>query len=524
MTKSTLKDKGIKNHESKSGSNVKVAMGDSTKKTKQKKAKETPLMKQYYRIKSKYADAILLFRVGDFYETFEDDARKVARILGIVLTKRANGSASHVALAGFPHHSLDTYLPKLVRAGYRVAICDQLEDPKKTKTIVKRGVTELVTPGVAVNDKILDHNKNNFLASLHFDIGQEQRRAGVQCGISFLDISTGEFLLAEGSLNYIQKLIQSFNPTEIIFSSRYKKYYSENFGTERYYYCLDDWVFQEEFTEDELLRHFETNSLKGYGVEEKRMGIIAAGAILHYLKETEHHNSAHISNIAPLANDDFVWLDKFSIRNLELLQSNHEKGTALISILDQTVTAMGARLLKKWLLFPLKNINTINARLDKISHLIENESMADLLNDQFKEIVDLERLMARVSMRKISPRGIRQLLYSLESIAPIKEALSKSKLSNFHSSAQQLDLCESLQKTISDQIVEDAPVQVGKEKVFKEGVSKELDDLRSIASSGKEYLLQIQKREIEKTGISSLKISFNNVFGYYLKVYARFES
>ena len=472
--------------------------------------KETPLMKQYNTIKAKYPDAILLFRVGDFYETFGEDAIKASKILGIVLTKRANGSASHIELAGFPHHSVDTYLPKLVRAGYRVAICDQLEDPKMVKGIVKRGITELVTPGVCFNDKLLNHQQNNFLASVHFE--------KEQAGIALCDVSTGEFLVAQGSLNYIEKLIQNFKPNEILFEKN-KRNQLNNLVLDNFYsFGIDDWAFKYEFGYESLTNHFETKSLKGFGIEEQHLAISACGAIIHYLNETKHDKLKHINKISRIEEDKYVWLDKFTIRNLELYQTNHENGKSLIDIIDKTVSPMGSRLLKRWLALPLKNINAINERLNAVAFLVSDENKRIDFISFLKEIGDLERLISKVAALRVSPRELVHLKKSLVIISKLKTQIKTSNNSTLQSVAEQLNPCEIICERLQNELNEDAPISVLKGNVFNKGVNVELDELRNIAFNGKDYLLQIQKREIEKTGITSLKVAFNSVFGYYLEV------
>ena len=471
---------------------------------------ETPLMKQYAEIKGKYPDALLLFRVGDFYETFGEDAIKAAKILGIVLTKRANGSASHIELAGFPHHSLDTYLPKLVRAGLRVAVCDQLEDPKLTKNIVKRGVTDLVTPGIAYNDKILDHKNNNFLACIHFD--------GKQCGIAFIDVSTGEFLVAQGSHAYIDKLLQSFRPTEVIFEKSNRKAFVESFTDKYYTYTLDDWVFKTDFARNLLLKHFGTASLKGFGVDELDLGIVAAGAVLHYLNENMQDKTAHIAGIARIDEDRYVWLDRFTIRNLELSYSLNENAVTLIDIIDKTVTPMGSRLMKRWVALPLKDRQPIEDRLEVVDYFLKNKDFNIEITNHLKLVGDLERIISRVSVLRISPRELYQLKKALQFSAAIKTICDASKNTALRAIGEQLNNCTTLVERIEKELNAEAPVLVNKGNVINEGVSEELDQLRKIAYSGKDYLLQIQKREVERTGITSLKVAFNNVFGYYLEV------
>lgn len=471
---------------------------------------ETPLMKQYYAIKAKYPDALLLFRVGDFYETFSDDAIKASGILGIVLTRRANGAATFIELAGFPHHSLDTYLPKLVRAGQRVAICDQLEDPKLTKTIVKRGVTELVTPGVSYNDKVLDHKSNNFLASVVFS----EKAAGV----SFLDVSTGEFLLAQGSIEYIDKLLQSFSPSEVLFQKSKRKQFTENFGEKFYSYGLDDWAFTHEFGSESLLKHFSTRSLKGFGIEELETGIIAAGVALYYLAETQHDKVKHISTISRIEEEKYVWLDKFTIRNLELFGSYNENAKTLIHVIDQTVSPMGSRMLKRWIALPLKDKAPIDDRLSCVNYFLSNESVKKEIITHIESIGDLERIVSKVATARISPKEVAQLKRSLTTIIPIKKLLDDTAIPSLRKIAEQLNPCQTAINRIEKELQAAPPFLVHKGNVIASGVNAELDELRKIAYSGKDYLLQIQQREAERTGIPSLKIAFNNVFGYYLEV------
>jgi DNA mismatch repair protein MutS len=474
-----------------------------------KKKKETPLMQQYNAIKAKYPDAVLLFRVGDFYETFGEDAIKAARILGIVLTNRANGS-SKIELAGFPHHSLDTYLPKLVRSGCRVAICDQLEDPKATKKIVKRGVTELVTPGVSYNDKTLDVRSNNFLASIHME------KDGA--GIAFLDVSTGEFLTAEGNWEYISKLLQSFSPSEVIYQKQHKAAFSERFADSFFTYTLEDWVFTSTYAEELLLNHFETKSLKGFGVEGLHMGVIAAGAALHYLKETQHNKVSHIAALTRIEEDHFVWMDQFTIRNLELVQSTGVNGVSLLNVLDQTVSPMGARMLRRWLVLPLKAQKAIQDRLNIVDYFTHHGDAADELVLEIKKMGDLERLISKVATARICPREVVQLKRALNAIVPVVESCSASKNKSLVKLASQLNPCDAIREKIAEQLQDDAPVQLIKGNVMASGVSQELDELRAISTSAKAYLEEIREREMERTGIPSLKISFNNVFGYYLEV------
>lgn len=471
---------------------------------------ETPLMKQFNGIKAKYPDALLLFRVGDFYETFGSDAVKTANILGIVLTKRANGYASFIELAGFPYHSLDTYLPKLVRAGQRVAICDQLEDPKLTKTIVKRGVTELVTPGVTFNDKVLEHRSNNFLASVYL--------AEKISGVSFLDVSTGEFLVAEGNLEYIDKLLQSFRPSEVLFQKNKKKLFIETFGEKFYTYGLDDWAFSSDFGNDLLLKHFDTKSLKGFGIENLKQGIIAAGAALHYLADTAHDKVKHITTISRIEEEKYVWLDRFTIRNLELFNSQNDNAKTLIDIIDQTVSPMGSRMLKRWLALPLKDKVSIEERLEVVDYFLSNRETNELIIQQLELIGDLERIISKVATARISPKEVVQLKRALTAIVPIKTTCENSKNTSLQKIAEQLNPCKLVIERIEKEIMPEPPYLVAKGNVIAEGVNAELDDLRKISYSGKDYLLQIQQRESELTGISSLKVAFNSVFGYYLEV------
>lgn len=467
-------------------------------------------MKQYNEIKAKYPDAILLFRVGDFYETFGSDAVKASQVLGITLTKRANGSASHIELAGFPHHSLDSYLPKLVRAGYRVAICDQLEDPKMVKGIVKRGITELVTPGVSFNDKVLEHKTNNFLASIHL----EKDKAGA----SFLDVSTGEFLIAEGSHTYIEKLIQSFKPNEILFEKNKRQTVINLIGERFYIFGLDDWAFTHDFGYEALTKQFGTNSLKGFGVEHLQLAIASCGAILHYLGETKHDRLQHITSVSRVEEDQFVWLDRFTVRNLELFGTSHDNGKGLIDIIDATTTPMGSRLLKRWLALPLKELELINERLEVVGYFSEHQNTQHELRVLFEEIGDLERLISKVAAGKINPRELVQLKRSLTLIEIIKQITSQCNNHSLQKISEQLNPCLLMRDRLQNEINEEAPVLLNKGNVICKGVNAELDELRAIAFSGKDYLLQIQQREIERTGISSLKVSYNNVFGYYLEV------
>ena len=471
---------------------------------------ETPLMKQYNSIKAKYPDAILLFRVGDFYETFGEDAVKTAGILGIVLTRRANGAAAYIELAGFPHHSLDNYLPKLVRAGFRVAICDQLEDPKQTKTIVKRGVTELVTPGIVTSDKLLDHRNNAFLCAVHLD-----REKG---GVAFLDHSTGEFLVAEGSLDYIWKLIRNLKPGEILVSKPFLKNIQEQFGERFFHYTLDEWVFQFDFSYDLLKKQFGTTSLKGFGVDHMERSIIAAGACLYYLNETNHDKTAHITKLSRVEAENHMWLDSFTVRNLELFDSPHEHALTLYDVLNHTVTPMGARMLKRWLAFPLISKNSITERLELVDFFKNTTEVSAGLQEQLRQIGDLERLMGKVAVQRINPRELLQLKKALIAIVPVREICQASPGNLIQTIAEQLNPCILIRERLERELNPDAPVQVNKGDVINAGISSELDELREIKKSGKDYLLGIQQREIEKTGINSLKIGFNNVFGYYLEV------
>jgi len=477
---------------------------------KEKVKKETPLMKQYNTIKRKYPDAMLLFRVGDFYETFGEDAVKCARVLNITLTKRGAGSPTETALAGFPHHSINTYLPKLVKAGLRVAICDQLEDPKMTKTIVKRGVTELVTPGVSFNDEVLQSNTNNFLAAVHF--GKKQ------LGVSFLDVSTGEFLTAQGSDEYIDKLLQNFQPSEVLIQKQNRTKFTEIFGTNFHSFYLDDWVFQFDFANESLTEHFKVNSLKGFGINELQEGIISSGAILYYLSETQHNKVEHIASIQRIQEDSYVWMDRFTIRNLELYASTETNAVTLLKVIDKTTSPMGGRLLRRWLALPLKNIEHIKKRQEVVKYLMDTPDFFDLVNYQIKQISDIERLVSKVATGKIHPREVVYLKNSLNAIIPIKEAAEKSSNTSLKSIGLQLQDCTELRSKIEITLFEDAPVNINKGNSIATGVSQELDDLRAISTSGKDYLDGMLKRETERTGITSLKIAFNNVFGYYIEV------
>ena len=467
-------------------------------------------MKQYNAIKAKYPDALLLFRVGDFYETFGEDAIRAAGVLGIVLTKRRNGAASYVELAGFPHHSLDTYLPKLVRAGHRVAICDQLEDPKLTKKIVKRGVTELVTPGVTLNDNVLEQKENNFLAAVHLTSGI--------CGIALLDISTGEFYLAEGSVDYIDKLLQSFAPSEVVIQRQNRKKFVELMGDKFYLAFFDDWVFSMEFAKELLLKHFNTKSLKGFGVEGINNGIIAAGAALHYLFETHHDKLDHINKIQRIDEGKYVWLDKFTIRNLELIYPLSPGANTLLDIIDKTDSPMGARLMRRWIALPLKDIQSINERLNIVDYFMNDEHFALQVHEQIKKIGDLERLISKVVTSRVNPRELKQLQRALFAIEKLRNIFNGTTETELNQIGEKLNACQSLAARLEKNLLEDPPMLVNKGKIISEGVSSELDELRKISTSGKDYLIEIQKREVEKTGISSLKIGFNNVFGYYLEV------
>lgn len=476
----------------------------------EKSAAETPLMQQYNQIKARHPQALLLFRVGDFYETFGEDAIKAAKILGIVLTKRRNGT-SHIELAGFPHHSMDTYLPKLVRAGQRVAICDQLEDPKLTKSIVKRGVTELVTPGVSFNDQVLEKNRNNFLCAIH--LGSKQ-----QHGISFLDVSTGEFLVAQGTIEYIDKLIQGFEPSEVIYQKKMNAEYKANFGERYYAYKLEDWVFADDFAQESLNKHFGTKNLKGFGVEGLSEGIIAAGAILHYLSETQHDRLGHITHLSRIEEEKYVWLDRFTVRNLELIHSYNDNATTLLDILDRTKTPMGGRMLKRWIVLPLKDLKPIEARLDAVAWLNKQSEVRFGLSERLKDIGDLERLISKVAVGRVHPKEVKQLETTLRQLEPIRDTLKTTKAGALQHIADLLDPCQPLIDLISNSLMEEPASQVGKGMIMATGLHAELDELRAIAFSGKDYLEAMQVRESERTGIPSLKISFNNVFGYYLEV------
>ncbi len=471
---------------------------------------ETPLMKQYYGIKAKHPDALLLFRVGDFYETFGEDAIKTAEILGIVLTRRANGAASFVELAGFPYHALDTYLPKLVRAGQRVAICEQLEDPKQAKKIVKRGVTELVTPGIAFSDKVLDHKENNFLAALHF--------AGTHTGVAFLDVSTGEFLADQGHPEYIDKLLQSFRPSEVVVQKKHLKQLQEAFPGKYHTSALDDWVYTRDFADDLLLKHFGTVSYKGFGIEELNEGIIAAGAVMQYLQDTRHDKLSHINKISRIDETQYVWLDKFTIRNLEILHSINEDATTLKDVLDHTISPMGSRLLRRWIILPLKDRSRINERYDVVEYFLNHPEQSEKLRGFLKQMGDVERLISKVAVGKVSPRELKQIERALDAIGPVRDLCMESKCSPLKQMADQLNPCQLIRERIAREIKEDPPALINKGNVIAAGVSDDLDELRNIAFSGKDYLAALRKREIERTGIPSIKISFNQVFGYYLEV------
>ncbi len=467
-------------------------------------------MKQYNAIKIKHPDAMLLFRVGDFYETFGDDAKKAAAVLGITLTKRGAGSESETALAGFPHHSLNTYLPKLVKAGMRVAICDQLEDPKMTKTIVKRGVTELITPGVSLNDEVLQSNKNNFLAAVHFD--------KKQLGISFLDVSTGEYLVAQGDAAYIDKLLQNFSPSEVLVQKQHKQEFIALFENRYYTFYLDDWVFQPEYANETLQNHFEVKTLKGFGIQDLKNGIIAAGAVMYYLSETQHNQLKHIQSIGRIAADNYIWMDRFTVRNLELYHPNSINAVTLLEVIDKTISPMGGRLLKRWLALPLKNIDAVKKRHELVKFFIDSDDFSQIVTYQLKQISDLERLISKVATGKASPREIVLLKDSLKAILPIKESAEKSANKTVKELGSQLHTCTTLIAKISETLFENAPVSIHKGNAIATGVHEELDSLRAISSTGKQYLDDMLARETERTGISSLKISFNNVFGYYIEV------
>ena len=470
----------------------------------------TPMMKQYFDLKAKHPDAIMLFRCGDFYETYSEDAVTASEILGITLTKRANGQGKTVEMAGFPHHALDTYLPKLIRAGRRVAICDQLEDPKTTKKLVKRGITELVTPGVAISDNVLSYKENNFLAAVHF--------GKTACGVAFLDISTGEFLTAEGPFDYIDKLLNNFAPKEVLFERGKKPMFEGNFGNKFFTFELDDWVFTEASAREKLLKHFETKNLKGFGVEHLKNGIIASGAILQYLDMTQHYQIGHITSLARIEEDKYVRLDKFTVRSLELIGSMNEGGTSLLDVIDHTISPMGARLLKRWIVFPLKDVKPINERLDVVEYFFREPDFKDFIEEKLHLIGDLERIVSKAAVGRISPREVVQLKVALQAIEPIKNACLNADNESLRKIGEQLNLCASIRDKIAKEINNDPPLLVNKGGVIADGVNQELDELRHIAYSGKDYLLQVQQRESELTGIPSLKIAYNNVFGYYIEV------
>ena len=468
------------------------------------------MMKQYFDLKAKHPDAVMLFRCGDFYETYSEDAVTASEILGITLTKRANGQGKTVEMAGFPHHALDTYLPKLIRAGRRVAICDQLEDPKTTKKLVKRGITELVTPGVAISDNVLSYKENNFLAAVHF--------GKTACGVAFLDISTGEFLTAEGPFDYIDKLLNNFAPKEVLFERGKKPMFEGNFGNKFFTFELDDWVFTEASAREKLLKHFETKNLKGFGVEHLKNGIIASGAILQYLDMTQHYQIGHITSLARIEEDKYVRLDKFTVRSLELIGSMNEGGTSLLDVIDHTISPMGARLLKRWIVFPLKDVKPINERLDVVEYFFREPDFKDFIEEKLHLIGDLERIVSKAAVGRISPREVVQLKVALQAIEPIKNACLNADNESLRKIGEQLNLCASIRDKIAKEINNDPPLLVNKGGVIADGVNQELDELRHIAYSGKDYLLQVQQRESELTGIPSLKIAYNNVFGYYIEV------
>jgi DNA mismatch repair protein MutS len=471
---------------------------------------ETPLMKQYDNIKTKHPDAILLFRVGDFYETFGEDAIRTSEILGITLTRRANGSKTFIELAGFPYHALDTYLPRLVRAGQRVAICEQLEDPKLTKKIVKRGIIELVTPGVSLNENVLNHKENNFLASVHID----KKIAGV----AFLDISTGEFLTSEGTIEYVDQMLNNFQPKEVLFEKGKKELFLEYFGPKFYTFKLDDWIFTQEAANDRLLKQFETSSLKGFGVQNLNFGIIAAGAILYYLDLTQHDQLGHITNLTRIEENRYVWLDKFTVKNLELFHSPYEGARTLIDVMDRTISPMGGRLLKRWISLPLKDIQPVNERLDVVQYFVENSAVRDEIAGLIRQIGDLERLISKVAVNRINPREVVQLKRALIAIEPLKQICDQSGCIPLVKIAEQLNPCKLIADKIENELNNDPPVQLNKGNAIASGISVELDELRNILYNGKDYLTNLQTRESERTGITSLKVSFNNVFGYYIEV------
>ena len=468
------------------------------------------MMKQYFDLKAKHPDAVMLFRCGDFYETYSEDAVTASEILGITLTKRANGQGKTVEMAGFPHHALDTYLPKLIRAGRRVAICDQLEDPKTTKKLVKRGITELVTPGVAISDNVLSYKENNFLAAVHF--------GKTACGVAFLDISTGEFLTAEGPFDYIDKLLNNFAPKEVLFERGKKPMFEGNFGSKFFTFELDDWVFTEASAREKLLKHFETKNLKGFGVEHLKNGIIASGAILQYLDMTQHYQIGHITSLARIEEDKYVRLDKFTVRSLELIGSMNEGGTSLLDVIDHTISPMGARLLKRWIVFPLKDVKPINERLDVVEYFFREPDFKDFIEEKLHLIGDLERIVSKAAVGRISPREVVQLKVALQAIEPIKQACMEADNASLNRIGEQLNLCISIRDRIAKEIKNDPPLLINKGGVIQDGVNADLDELRQISYSGKDYLLKIQQRESEETGIPSLKVAYNNVFGYYIEV------
>ena len=470
----------------------------------------TPMMKQFLDLKAKHPDAVMLFRCGDFYETYSTDAIVASEILGITLTKRANGKGKTVEMAGFPHHALDTYLQKLIRAGKRVAICDQLEDPKLTKKLVKRGITELVTPGVSINDNVLNYKENNFLAAVHF--------GKASCGVAFLDISTGEFLTAEGPFDYVDKLLNNFGPKEILFERGKRLMFEGNFGSKFFTFELDDWVFTETTAREKLLKHFETKNLKGFGVEHLKNGIIASGAILQYLTMTQHTQIGHITSLARIEEDKYVRLDKFTVRSLELIGSMNDGGSSLLNVIDRTISPMGARLLKRWMVFPLKDEKPINDRLNVVEYFFRQPDFKELIEEQLHLIGDLERIISKVAVGRVSPREVVQLKVALQAIEPIKQACLEADNASLNRIGEQLNLCISIRDRIAKEINNDPPLLINKGGVIKDGVNEELDDLRRISYSGKDYLLQIQQRESEQTGIPSLKVAYNNVFGYYIEV------
>ena len=470
----------------------------------------TPMMKQFLDLKAKHPDAVMLFRCGDFYETYSTDAIVAAEILGITLTKRANGKGKTIEMAGFPHHALDTYLPKLIRAGKRVAICDQLEDPKLTKKLVKRGITELVTPGVSINDNVLNYRENNFLAAVHFGKGA--------CGVAFLDISTGEFLTAEGPFDYVDKLLNNFSPKEVLFERGKRGMFEGNFGSKFFTFELEDWVFTETTAREKLLKHFEVKNLKGFGVEHLKNGIIASGAILQYLIMTQHTQIGHITSLARIEEDKYVRLDKFTVRSLELMGSMNDGGSSLLNVIDKTISPMGARLLKRWLVFPLKDVQPINDRLNVVEYFFRQPDFKELIEEQLHLIGDLERIISKVAVGRVSPREVVALKVALQAIEPIKEACMQADNASLNRIGEQLNICRSIRDRIEKEINNDPPLLINKGGVIKSGVNAELDELRQIAYSGKDYLLQIQQRESELTGIPSLKIAYNNVFGYYIEV------